>query len=218
MRNQNQNTDTTKLPIRPVGIAFLFRHSRRSQVLLLLFHACSLLLLLLLRQWRCTGSYLLPGLRPPEILIVIRVSRVLSGGKGRMLDVRIPIPLSIERRLTLPLLLLVLVTDRWYIGLVLERLLLVEISSWRGWEYGVEAKVVHRRLPSVLPIVEERCRRRRLIRQRKVDQWHFYSFFFPLFFLICKQIAERNFDVFERVVWLLYRWINNLVWFFFFFL
>lgn len=87
-----------------------------------------------------------------------------------MLDVRIPIPLPIERRLTLPLLLLVLITDRRYVGLVLERLLLVEISSRRGGQHGVQAKVVHRRLPSVLPVVEERRRRSRLIRQREVGQ------------------------------------------------
>lgn len=89
-----------------------------------------------------------------------------------MLHERIRVPRSIEGGLVL--LSLLLITRGWYIRLILERLPFVKCWSGCRRKFYVQTKVVHRGMSPVLPAVEERCRRRRLIRQGEVDQRHFY--------------------------------------------
>lgn len=168
-----------KLPIRSIRIALLFRHSRCSKIILIPLYRNSLLLLWQRRR-RSRLLLLLPWLRSSKILIVIRISTVLCRWKGRIFDERVCISLSVNGRLTLSLLLLLLllllISSGRYIRFVLERFLVIKIWSGRRRKYGIQTKVVHCRLSSVLSTIEEWSRRCRLIRQGKVDQWHFYFY------------------------------------------
>lgn len=170
--------ESCKLPIRSIRIALLFRHSRCSKIILIPLYRNSLLLLWQRRR-RSHLLLLLPWLRSSKILIVIRISTVLCRWKRRIFDERVCISLSVNGRLTsllLLLLLLLLISSGRYIRFVLERFLVIKIWSGRRRKYGIQTKVVHCRLSSVLSTVEEWSRRCRLIRQGKVDQWHFYFY------------------------------------------